>query len=125
MFEINVVKIGKIDVHFAYISVQLVPVQIVFSLILHQIYIESFFMRRKLYKKFSDLTPLKDEQFDYLPKMLKFLIQNLVCYLQSDGIIDADQQDFCVGMGVRCPRGLGLFCMQHLSNRSYNAMFKY
>ena len=32
MFEINVVKIGKIDVHFAYISVQLVPVQIVFSL---------------------------------------------------------------------------------------------
>ena len=61
MFKIDIVKIGKIYVHFAYISVQLIPVQIIFGLNIRLNYIKGFFMRRKLYKKFSDLTPLKDE----------------------------------------------------------------
>ena len=61
VFEIDVVKIGKIYVHFAYISVQFIPVQVIFGLNIHQNYIEGFFMRRKLNKKFRDLTPLKDE----------------------------------------------------------------
>lgn len=95
MFEVNIVKIGKINIHFAYVVEKLGSVECSFRLKNKKnCYITSAVDGSEFDKEFGDFSLLENKNFRNWPEWREFLENYVIGQFENDSLVDTDQKDF-------------------------------